>query len=128
MKRPGDKIKAAADTRVLKKIAPGQPGSKSLLAKYGDRLLCVRYRECEASKTALTTVELIVDERAIPEWRIRTRSRDDSLVGVHVGYPEAELRARVKAAGAKWDSEACLWRMPRSLAQTLGLVARVREW
>lgn len=127
MKRAAEKTTLAAATRVLKKIAPGQPGSKSFLAKYGDQLLCVRYRECAANKTTLTTVELIVDQRAIPDWRIRTRSGNDSLVGVRVGFPETELRERVKAAGAKWDGEACLWRMPRSLAQTLGLVTRIRE-
>lgn len=127
MKRPAGKTKIAADTRVLKKIAPGQPGSKSFMAMYGDQLLCVRYRENEAKRTTLTTVELIVDEREIPEWRIRTRSRNDSLVGVHVGYPETELRERVKAAGAQWDGDARLWRMPRSVAQALGLVARIKD-
>jgi hypothetical protein len=43
------------------KLNPGQRGTKKLLAEYGDRLVCVRYRYTEAQKKRFKTVELIVE-------------------------------------------------------------------
>ena len=43
------------------KLLPGKKGTKSLVAKYGDALLCVRYRYDEKSRTRLKTVELIIE-------------------------------------------------------------------
>ncbi len=39
-------------------LRPHQRGAQKLLAQYGDRLLCVRYRYDEQHKTRLKTVEL----------------------------------------------------------------------
>lgn len=40
---------------------PGQRGTRKLLARYGERLVCVRYRYDAASSTRYKTVELVVD-------------------------------------------------------------------
>jgi hypothetical protein len=42
------------------KLKPGQKGTKALVEKYGDALVCVRYRYDETSRTRIKTVELIV--------------------------------------------------------------------
>lgn len=42
---------------------PGDKGTKRLLEGYGARLLFVRYRYNPETRTMLTTVELVVDER-----------------------------------------------------------------
>ena len=42
-------------------LAPGQNGTKKLLAKYGDRLVCVRYRYDPERKLRHKTAELIVE-------------------------------------------------------------------
>jgi len=42
------------------KLKAGQKGTKKLSEKYGDALVCVRYRYDEASGTRFTTVELII--------------------------------------------------------------------
>jgi hypothetical protein len=43
-------------------LRPGQKGTKRLVEKYGERLLCVRYRyDTEASKR-YTTVELLEEQ------------------------------------------------------------------
>jgi hypothetical protein len=47
--------------RARKKLKPGQDGTKSLLDKYGERLICVRYRYDEERGLRHKTVELIVD-------------------------------------------------------------------
>jgi len=51
------------------KLKPGQKGTKALVKKYGDALLCVRYRYDEASRTRIKTVELIVEKKELPAPR-----------------------------------------------------------
>src|SRR5712692_2629068 len=40
-------------------LKPGQKGTKPLIAQYGDRLVCVRYRYDAQGKKRFKTVELI---------------------------------------------------------------------
>jgi hypothetical protein len=44
-------------------LKPSQKGTKQLLAPYGNRLICVRYRYDPQRKKRLKTVELLVGER-----------------------------------------------------------------
>lgn len=46
-------------------LKPGQKGTKRLSEKYGEQLICVRYRYDEDTKKRYKTVELIVD---IADW------------------------------------------------------------
>ena len=43
-------------------VRPGQRGAKKFLSQYGDRLVCVRYRQDAQRQRRFKTVELIVDE------------------------------------------------------------------
>ena len=43
-------------------LRPGQKGTKHLMEKYGERLICVRYRYDETTHKRYTTVELIEAE------------------------------------------------------------------
>ena len=101
---------------VLKKLAPTAPGAKRLASRYGDALVCVRYREDIAGHRRLTTVELVVDERPIP---ISPPSC------VRIAYEEAELRSQVKAAGGIWDRKQQVWRVPKAAIRKLKLEHRV---
>jgi len=56
--------------KIKRKLKPGQPGTKKLVEKFGDDLICVRYRYDSAKKTRYKTVELIVDEKS---WEKRER-------------------------------------------------------
>lgn len=47
---------------VAKTIKPGHRGAVKLSRLYGEKLVCVRYRENADGTTRSTTVELIVDE------------------------------------------------------------------
>jgi len=96
----------AAKLKVLKKLAPSQPGAKKLAQKYGDALVCVRHRTDAIGRTRFTTVELLVE-------RVPIKPRTDRIVGVKIDYNERALRALARAAGASWDPKARLWRMPR---------------
>jgi hypothetical protein len=71
---------------------------QQLLALYGDRLVCVRYRYDAQRMKRFKTVELIVAER---DWEPSPPPRfaDDVPVAVRLDFGEVELRQRVKQAG-----------------------------
>jgi hypothetical protein len=50
-------------------LRPGQKGTKKLVSRFGDRLICVRYRYDATRRKRFTTVELIVDEA---DWTAST--------------------------------------------------------
>ena len=68
-------------------LKPGQNGTRRLHEKYGDMLLCVRYRFDEVRGVKLKTVELIVEERPVG----KPRFKDDDVIPVSVAYDEVEL-------------------------------------
>lgn len=107
-------------TRVVKKLAPNQPGAVKLTRKHGDALVCVRHRLDASTGLRITTVELVVE-------RVPVQRRRDPWVGVRIAWGEEGLRARAKHEGAKWDPEKKLWRIPRSVAAALDMVARIVE-
>ena len=99
-------------------LAPGQNGTKKLLSRYGERLVCVRYRYDEQSKKRLKTVELIVDEMP---WT----GQPDPLVTIRLEPHEHEVRRRVKAAGGRWDPDRKLWSLRLSEVRRLRLQNRL---
>lgn len=103
---------------VLKKLAPTAPGAKRLAARYGNALVCVRYREDQTTGQRLTTVELIVETRD-------RQPKPAPLAAVRIAYGETELRNRVKAAGGTWDAERKLWHLPKAAIRKLQLQHRV---
>jgi hypothetical protein len=106
-------------------LRPGMPGTKKLLARYGDRLVSVRYVYDAERRRRLKTVELVVEE---VDWTPRARkprNTANDLVGVRIAYHEATLRQAVKLAGAIWRPRQQLWEMPRQAAKILGLEDRI---
>ena len=104
-------------------LKPGQKGTRRLVEKYGDRLLCVRYRYDELRGVRLKTVEIIVEEKPCT---MAIRYRDTDIVAVSVPYAEKALRDMLKAAGGRWDPEERLWRVPYgSIRYNAGLVERI---
>lgn len=110
-------------------LKPGQNGTKRLREKYGDRLLCVRYRYDEETGKRYTTVELIEEEveragEAISRPHPPVSSATQRL-GVKVEYWETELRNKIKTMGAIWRPNQKLWEMGADDVIALGLEARV---
>ena len=111
--------------RTLLHLKPGKKGTKQLLARYGDRLVCVRYRNDAQRKKRFKTVELIVTER---EWEPPPpRFAAEAMVGVRVGFAEVELREQVKQAGGKWNRSRKVWEMRYEHVVALKLEARIVE-
>ena len=69
-------------------LNPGQKGTKRLVEKYGDSLLCVRYRYDESRGVRLKTVEIVVEEKA---WKPSLQYRG-GLVSVLAGFTEKAMR------------------------------------
>ncbi|TMH10420.1 MAG: hypothetical protein E6H70_16835 [Betaproteobacteria bacterium] len=106
-------------------LRPGMPGTKRLLARYGERLVCVRYLYDEARNRRLKTVELVIEEAPWHGLARRPRRNDHELVGVRIAWNESELRSAVKRAGAIWRPRQKLWEMSWEAVRTLGIGHRV---
>jgi hypothetical protein len=89
-------------------LKPGQKGTKRLVERFGDSLLCVRYRYDEIRGIRLKTAEIIIEERP---GRGAPRLRDTDIVLVQVPFTKQALRERLKAVGGRWDAEEKLWRV-----------------
>jgi hypothetical protein len=106
--------------RTLLNLKPGKKGTKQLLAQYGDRLVCVRYRYDPQLRKRLKTVELVVSERHwIPR---RPRFAADQIVNLRTAFAEHDIRDRAKRAGARWNPDQKVWQIRYSQAVALGLV------
>ena len=100
------------ETRVT--LRPGEKGTKALVAEYGHRLVCVRYRYDAAARVRYKTVELVVEQvpwdpgghAADPEGR---PGRPPSLVGVRVAYEDRALQQRIRQLGGRWVRALRLW-------------------
>jgi hypothetical protein len=111
------------ETRLTRQ--PGQNGTKKLLQRFGERLVCVRYRYDAARGLRHKTAELIVE--SVP-WRPqprRIRRRDDDIVAVRIAWHQGDLRSRAKRLGAVWRPAQKLWEMRWGDVKRLELQERV---
>lgn len=78
-----------------RKLQPGEPGTKKLVARYGENLLCVRYRYDFAGQRRLKTVELVVEETP---WQPPAEKFHPTQVSrVWIPHDDLELLKQVKA-------------------------------
>ncbi|EGV28406.1 hypothetical protein ThidrDRAFT_3771 [Thiorhodococcus drewsii AZ1] len=108
-------------------LKPGQKGTKRLMEKYGERLICVHYRYDKQTSRRYTTVELVeeVSDWETPMTRISQPSEfaTSRRVAVRVDYWEAELRQQVKTC--IWRPRQKLWEMKYKNVIVLGLENRL---
>jgi len=106
--------------RITKKLGPDQAGAKKLAQRYGENLVCVRYRQDAPSGRRYTTVEIVVDEGPI--------AVDNSLpdtVHLRVAIGEIDLQRQLKQLGGEWDRQHRAWRIPKAAVMQLKLHHRV---
>ncbi len=115
--------------RVIKRINPGNPGSKRYLELFGEKLICVRYRHSKENHERVTTVELIVDKGDYyPEFyrsAVNAQNDEKKLVYLNLGFDDKELRCRVIKAGGMWVQEKKYWEINISEALELGLEDKI---
>ena len=95
-----------------------------MLARFGDRLICVRYRYDIQRSRRYKTVELIVDER---DWvpKAKPKPAGSKLVHLRLGLNERDLQRRVRSAGGNWLRKRGVWEIPYRAAASLGLLDRI---
>ena len=106
-------------------LRPEMPGTKKLLARFGERLICVRCLYDPQTRRRLKTVELVVEAVEWEPRRRRARRRGHDLVWVQIAYDERELRGAVMTAGGIWRPRQRLWEISWDAVRVLGLEARV---
>jgi hypothetical protein len=92
-------------TRLI--LKPGQRGTKNLVEKYGEALLCVRFRYDAELRQRLKTVELIVERT---DWNPPpSYYTAETLVPLRIEASDIPMRQRAKAAGGRWNPQKRLW-------------------
>ena len=120
---PPRRLPESSTSRVRLHLKPGQKGTKQLLAQYGDRLICVRYRYDAQQKKRFKTVELLVAER---DWQPpRPRFAHNQIVALRVTFADVAVRHRVKQAGGTWNPERRVWQLRYDRVAALGLNSRI---
>jgi len=109
-----------SQTRILKKLDPGQDGTKKLVRQFGAQLVCLRYRQDRTAGRRYTTVEIVVDTGPMPDDQRSTRA-----LLVRLRPTETALRQAVVAAGGLWDPRQRAWHLKKSAIQRLGLMDRL---
>lgn len=105
--------------RIEATLKPGRPGTKKLLAEYGSRLICVRYRYDEERRTRCKTIELVVNEIPWPPPALPPSLHPTDRVDVVIGYTEHTLRQAIKRRGGQWNPNTKTWTL--TYADTLAL-------
>ncbi|MBI3375946.1 MAG: hypothetical protein HY017_29865 [Betaproteobacteria bacterium] len=106
-------------------MRPGQKGTRKLVERYGERLVCVRYLYDAKLWRQYKTVELIVSSTAWRPNRRNPRRRDDDIVAVRIAFEETELRERAERLGAVWRPAQKLSEIAWGDAKRLGVADRV---
>jgi hypothetical protein len=101
-------------------LKPGKRGTRKLLAEWGRRLVCVRYRYDLRLGRRYKTAELIVDEA---EWK----PKPETMVNVRVRFLRWTKKEKLEEAGVRWDGKKSVWRMRYATALELGITGKIIE-
>ena len=106
-----------------RKIYPGQPGTQKWTKKYGEDLVCIRYKYDSNANRKMITVELVVEEQ---EWqKNRNHIPENKMMAVQIEYGERELGLKVRSVGGTWNRKEKVWYLPWNAIKALGLQDRV---
>ncbi len=109
--------------RANKKLLPGQPGTKKLLERYGENLVCVRYRYDDENQRAYKTIELIIE--TMPWQPDSAKIPLNKKVRLKIEFNETKLREQVKSAGGIWDPHQKVWQLIYKHVDALNLTNRI---
>lgn len=111
---------------VIKTLKPGQNGTKRFVERYGQDLLNVRYRDDPERSLRYTTVELIVERKAILKPPTVTPVKQcAALVQLHIYDWEKDLQQRIKQAGGRWSPKLRAWLLDKESVMALRLEDRI---
>jgi hypothetical protein len=102
-------------------LKPGRPGTKNLVAEFGDRLLCVRYRYDEDRHIRYKTAEVIVEEAP---WSPARPFAPTDVVELRIRPQERTLRHAARLLGARHTPATHTWQTTYAVARILHLTTR----
>jgi len=98
-------------------------GTKLIVDKYGDKLICVRYIYDPVNQTRIKTVELIEEKR--PYISHKRHIPPNKMMHLRVAYGEVSIGKLIKNSGGYWNKEEGYWELPYREVIALGLDNRV---
>lgn len=113
---------------------PGQKGTEKLVQKYGEQLICVRYRYDPLKQKRYKTVELIESEadwQPLHNWLHTDEGYPlpppptTPMVGVRIQYHERKLQQQIRSIGGHWNPGKKLWYAPEKHVRDIGLRNRI---
>ncbi|MBN2403457.1 MAG: hypothetical protein JXN64_13845 [Spirochaetes bacterium] len=105
--------------KTQKIVKPGQPGTKKWMEKYGENLICIRYKIDTSRNCRIKTAEIILDKKPIT---VRSRRIPyNKLVSIKIQFNNIYLRKLIIAAGGKWNISKKIWLLPYGKVMELGL-------
>jgi hypothetical protein len=102
-----------------RKLAPGAPGTKKYVNKYGDRLVCVRYKYDQHTGTKTKTIELIVTQEKWVKKKSAIPPNKKMYLNIH--HTDTFLQKLVRDAGGTWDYKTRCLRLSFRMICSLGL-------
>ena len=107
----------------VKKLSRGKPGTKKWIRKYGDELICVRYRYDSELNERMITVELKVDSGS---WKKNRKGiPDNKIMNIKINYEEIDLRNKIKSFGGIWNKKKKVWELSYKFVKSLSLTDRI---
>ena len=106
-----------------RKIPAGQPGTKKMVEKYGDRLLNVRYVYNAEKGIKMKTVELVEEQGKWSEKR--QYIPPNKVMHLRVEYGEVQIGQLIKSSGGFWNKDKGYWELPYREVVSLGLDKRI---
>ena len=98
-------------------------GTKKLVEEYGDKLVCVRYRNDYERKRKVKTIEIIIDESPLSDNSSKIPL--NKIMYLSVKYGEVHIGRLIKSAGGRWNRKEQVWELPYSEVLALGLEERI---
>jgi len=114
------------DMITIKTLNAGQPGTKKWIKKYGNDLVCIRYKYDTRRNRRIKTVELIAEIAQCD--KSKKRIPDNKIMQVHVNYEEIQLQRLIKNAGGVWNRGKKVWELPYREVKALDLYERITEY
>lgn len=130
-------MQPSSQSRVGLVLRPGQRGTKKLVKRFAEELLCVRYRYDESTGKRFKTVELILEEK---DWKPSAQAQatvarrrqdavapedrwpDQHLVTVEIPITRGDLHEQLREIGARPERHRPEhWRLPFAEAIRLRL-------
>ena len=111
-------------SKINKRLAPGQNGTKRYLNQYGNALVCVRYRQDQSQR--YTTVEIVVDQR--PDFAEARYHLAGVYRSVHQSERAgAELEAAVRLKPNYFEAHLALANLHRDCGRAEAAIASYQE-